>query len=170
MAARSATATFEVTEVRTAQPRAQTEPSQQLVARRPPSAAPESTTRPVKKLRPQVQACCGHIHRGDAGIAVGMKPYHPRNKGCLLKHADPKFRGKVMSNGYARNYKLDPAINHTAEDPTKFHLHWLTSKNGCQYCQLGVAHPDEFPDPKELLQLQEAAAILQSVASDAECA
>ena len=75
-----------------------------------------------------------------------------------------------MPQGYARNYKLDKGINHTMEDPTKFHQHWLTSKNGCQYCQLGVTHPGEYPDPKELLQLQEAAtaaAILQSVASNA---
>ena len=75
-----------------------------------------------------------------------------------------------MSKGHARDYKLDKDINHTSEDPTKWHRHWLTSKNGCQYCQLGVTHPKEFPDPKELLQLQEAATILQSVASDAECA
>ena len=110
-------------------------------------------------------------------MAKGMKPYHPEGKEslkrCLLQHADPKFRATVMKEGSSRNYKLDKQINHLEEDPKKFHAHWLTSKNGCQYCQLGVTHPNEFPDPKELLQLQEAAAaaaILQSVASDASSA
>ena len=37
-----------------------------------------------------------------------------------------------MNEGYSGNYKLDEQINHSEEDPKKFHAHWLSSKNGCQ--------------------------------------
>ena len=176
MAERSAAASYDPTEIRTAQPRAQTEPSQPLGSTMPPSAAPEATTKTGSTKRPQIGSCCGHAHRGDRGTKVGMKAYHPKGGGCLLRYADPKFKGTVMGKGCARKYKLDKGINHTMEDPTKFHQHWLTSKYGCQYCQLGVTHPKEYPDPQELQKLQDApaaaaaATILQSITSDSSSA
>ena len=125
MRKRSAEVECEATEVRTAQLRQNTEPSQ------PPSSIVDKVPERSRKLQ-RCRRGCGHVFEGGQSKTNGMKAFHPKSR-CLLAGDERYCAVAPQEHAKSIAYGKDPSIDFDKDDQETHHESWVKSPYGCQH-------------------------------------